>query len=127
MGANVTFNWDKYDEKFSQAALTRGRVAAANDALQAMNTKFVPMLHTDSNLNLRAESNVSTDGSQINWRVPYARAQFFGMVGKLPGYPVRNYTTPGTSKRWDLRLKGRKDLMDQVTDTFVKGAGWHQQ
>ncbi|MCP9357375.1 capsid protein [Liquorilactobacillus satsumensis] len=125
MGANVTINWDKYDQKFSRASLMRGRLASANDAHQAMNAKFVPMLHSDSNLNLRGMSYVSNDGSQIIWKVPYARAQFYGMVGKAPGHPVKNYTTPGTSKRWDLRLKSRKDLMDQVEEAFVKGADWY--
>lgn len=125
MGIKVSTDFTGLNRKFSDANLKHGRIAAANDAMQAMNTNYVPMLHRDSNTNLRAESNVSTDGSSIIWNTTYARAQFYGMVGKLPGSPVKNYTTPGTSKRWDLRLKGNANLMKKVSEAFVNGAGFN--
>lgn len=110
------------DQKFSSGNLRHAREAAANDALQIMNTKYVPMLHTDSNINLRGRSGHTGGGSQLFWRAPYAHAQFIGIVGGK--YPVRHYTTPGTSKRWDKRLTGNKQDMDMVKQAFVKGAKW---
>jgi hypothetical protein len=125
MSIRVRTNFDGLNHKTSPDSLKRGRIAAANDALQAMNTHFVPMLHTDSNTNLRSESKVSDDGETLTWTAVYARAQFYGFVGKAPGHRVYKYTTPGTSRRWDLRLKSRDDLMGQVSDAFFKGAEWH--
>ncbi|TFZ27294.1 minor capsid protein [Lactiplantibacillus plantarum] len=125
MSISVSTDFTGLNRKFSEANLKHGRIAAANDAMQAMNTNYVPMLHTDSNTNLRAESKVSTDGSSIIWNATYARAQFYGMVGKAPGHRVYKYTTPGTSRRWDLRLKGNANLMKKVSETFVNGAGFN--
>lgn len=123
MGIEISTDFGNLDSKFSQAAITRGRKAAAMDAMQAMNHYFVPMLHTDSNTNLRSMSNVTADGSAIQWNAVYAKAQFYGIVGGK--YPVNNYTTPGTSKRWDLRWKGRQDLVNNAMQSFVNGAGWN--
>ncbi|MCI1921969.1 MAG: minor capsid protein [Liquorilactobacillus nagelii] len=125
MSISVSTDFTGLNRKFSEASLKRGRIAAANDAMQAMNTNYVPLLHKDSNTNLRSESKISTDGSSIIWNATYARAQFYGMVGKLPGSPVKNYTTPGTSKHWDLRLKGNANLMKKVSEAFVNGAGFN--
>lgn len=124
MSISVSTDFTGLNRKFSEANLKHGRIAAANDAMQAMNTNYVPMLHTDSNTNLRAESKVSNDGSSIIWNATYARAQFYGMVG-AGHYPVKKYTTPGTSKRWDLRLKGNANLMKKVSEAFVNGAGFN--
>ena len=44
------------------------------------------------------------------------RAQFRGFVN---GSRVRNYTTPGTSRRWDLRAKANH--MDDWRRAFIKG------
>lgn len=70
-------------------------------------------------------SFVNSDGTSINYSAVYARAQFYGFVGPAPGYRVHNYTTPGTSRRWDLRLKGNKHDMALVKEAFVKGAEWN--
>ena len=51
---------------------------------------------------------------------PYDKAQFYGFVGK-GGYRVHHYTTPGTSRRWDLRLKGDQQRMANVKQAFIKG------
>nr|DAQ67668.1 MAG TPA: Minor capsid protein [Caudoviricetes sp.] len=87
--------------------------------------KYVPMLHTDASTNLRSMSFVNSDGTSINYNAVYARAQFYGFVGRAPGHRVHNYTTPGTSRRWDLRLKGNKHDMVLVKEAFVKGAQWN--
>ncbi|WEV56132.1 minor capsid protein [Ligilactobacillus acidipiscis] len=118
----ASFDFKTFDRKFSHQSLTQGRIAAANDALQIMNTKYVPMLHTDSNTNLRSLSGQTVNGKQLYWKAPYAHAQFVGVVN---GHQVHNYTTPGTSRRWDKRLTGNKSDMSAVSEAFAKGAKWH--
>lgn len=97
----------------------------ANDALQAMN-KYVPSSsqgNDESGSTLRGMSSIAEDGSSVMYRAIYARAQFYGFITNKYGGPFRihNYTTPGTSRRWDLRLKGHKEDMNHVKEAFVKG------
>ena len=120
MEINVTADWGNFDRKFSNQALKKGRLAAANDAHQAMEP-FVPKLH-DSGPTLRSNSFVNQSNAQIIYQQKYAKAQFYGMTGK--GYRIHNYTTAGTSRRWDLRLKGDKRLMEKVESAFIEGANW---
>lgn len=120
MGINVDADWGNFNRKFSGQSLKMGQLAAANDAHQAME-QFVPMLH-ENGPTLRSESFVNRETAQITYKQKYARPQFYGMVGN--GYRVRNYTTAGTSRRWDLRLKGDKQLMSQVAEAFIEGAKW---
>lgn len=124
MGIKVDFHSDALVRKLSHDSLVRGQKAAANEAHQAME-KYVPMLHTDSSTNLRSMSFVNNNGTKINYSAVYAKAQFYGFVGGYPGYRVHNYTTPGTSRRWDLRLKGNKHDISLVKEAFVKGAQWN--
>lgn len=49
---------------------------------------------------LRSQSFVNDAG--VHYTAKYAKAQFYGIVN---GSQVRNYSTPGTSRRWDLRAK----------------------
>ena len=49
---------------------------------------------------LRSQSFVNDTG--IHYTAKYAKAQFYGLVN---GHQVRRYSTPGTSRRWDLRAK----------------------
>lgn len=103
--------------KLSTDAERRGRYAFANQAMGDMD-QFVPMLSTA----LRGSSSTSPDGKEINYNTPYAKAQFYGKVGK-GGHPVRNYSTPGTGPRWDLKAKGI--FMSDWIDAFTKGADWN--
>lgn len=112
MPLKVKANLTGLNRRFSEARLIDARKVAANDAQQAME-KYVPRLHGD----LRKESFVSHDGSHIVYSVPYARAQFYGMIG---GSRIHNYTTPRTSRRWDLRLKGNSQDMAKVKEAFIK-------
>ena len=75
---------------------------------------------------LRSMSYVSDDGSEIVYTAKYARAQFYGFITNKYGGPYRihNYTTPGTSRRWDLRLKGNQEDMSSVMDTLNNGLKW---
>ena len=128
MGFNVKVDLSNFDKRFSRSNLIRARKLAANDALQAMD-KYVPSStqgENQSGASLRGETAVALDGSYIMYQVPYARAQFYGFITNSHGGPYRihNYTTPGTSRRWDLRLKGNKQDMQDVMDTFVKGLDW---
>jgi hypothetical protein len=112
----VSVNLDGALKKMSEANHTRGRQAVANQAMADMN-QFVPMQEGI----LRQTATVDIDGTGINYNTPYARAQFYGFVGR-GGYRVYNYTTPGTSRRWDLRAKAR--YMNDWKRAYVKGAGY---
>ena len=95
----------------------------SNDAHQAME-KYVPKKEGY----LRETSKVATDGSSVYYVQPYARAQFYGFITNQYGGPYRihNYSTPGTSRRWDLRLKGNLSEMAMVKEAFINGAQWHE-
>ena len=125
MGVDVHIDLSGLNRKLSAESLKRARKLMANDALQAMN-KYVPRSsqgNDESGSTLRGMSSVAEDGSSVMYRAIYARAQFYGFITNKYGGPFRihNYTTPGTSRRWDLRLKGHKEDMNHVKEAFVKG------
>lgn len=123
MGIKVHVDLNIMNHKFSEDQLRHGRLAMANDAHQAME-KYVPKLSGD----LRNASAIALDGTFINYVMPYAKAQFYGFITNQYGGPFRihNYTTPGTSRRWDLRLKGNLSEMAMVKEAFINGAQWHE-
>ena len=123
MGVEVHVDLSGLNRKLSAESLKKARKLMANDALQAMD-KWVPYLEG----NLSKSTAVATDGSAIWYYMPYAKAQFYGLVGPKPGYPVYNYTTAThklASKRWDLKLKGSKYDMEKVKNAFIKGIEWN--
>ena len=123
MGVKVHVDLSGLNRKLSAESLKKARKLMANDALQAMD-KWVPYLEG----NLSKSTAVATDGSAIWYYMPYAKAQFYGLVGPEPGYPVHHYTTAThklASKRWDLKLKGSKDDMEKVKSAFIKGIEWN--
>ncbi|UAY39856.1 minor capsid protein [Lactobacillus crispatus] len=125
MGVKVHVNLSGLNRKLSAESLKRARKLMANDALQAMN-KYVPSSsqgNDESGSTLRGMSSVAEDGSSVMYRAIYARAQFYGFITNKYGgtFRIHNYTTPGTSRRWDLRLKGHKEDMNHVKEAFVKG------
>lgn len=82
--------------------------------------------HADMNIyvpkrtgHLRDNSSLNSNYNQVNYREPYSRAQFYGIVN---GHQVRNYHTPGTSRRWDLRAKANH--MDSWKKIIVKAGGF---
>lgn len=124
MGVTVHINLDGLRQKLSEKRLIQARKLAANDARQAMD-KYVPYLSGA----LSKQSFVNDDGSQIWYTVPYAKAQFYGKVGK-GSYPVHHWTTathPKATKRWDLAMKGNDDDMKRVEEAFTKGLGWSKK
>lgn len=125
MGVKVHIDLSKLNEKLNAQRIIKARKLMANDALQAMD-KYVPSStkgQNQSGASLRGMTAVATDGSSIMYRAIYAKAQFYGFITNAHGGPFRihNYTTPGTSRRWDLRLKGNSEDMKRVKETFVKG------
>ena len=68
---------------------------------------------------LRSQSFVN--GTGIHYTAKYARAQFYGIVN---GHRVQNYSTPGTSRRWDLRAKAvyKADWQKVAASAFLKEA-----
>lgn len=80
-------------------ATAKAQFVYVNQVHADMN-EYVPFLSGD----LRNQSTIAIDGKSIYYNVPYARAQFYGYVGK-GRYKVKRYTTPGTTSRWDLKAK----------------------
>ena len=127
MGIKVHVDLTKLDQKLNTTQLRQARLNMANDAHQAMD-KYIPMLHPDTSENLRSMSFVNSDGTSIIYTAVYAKAQFYGFITNQYGGPYRihNYSTPGTSRRWDLRLKGNLSEMAMVKEAFINGAQWHE-
>lgn len=123
MVVKVKVNLDALKRKTSSQALLKARRIVANESLAAMD-KYVPYLEG----NLSKQVYIAIDGSKIVYTMPYAKAQFYGLVGPKPGYSVHHYTTAThklASKRWDLKLKGSKDDMEKVKSAFIKGIEWN--
>lgn len=57
----------------------------------------------------------------IKYNVPYAHAQYVGIVH---GSPVKNYTTPGTGPYWDKRMVSA-EIQDVVKEcqAFINRGG----
>lgn len=113
MAFKVDIDLDGFMEQTSLTNVKRGQYALANQAMSDME-QFVPKDRSEEPL--RQSVHTTADGSQITYSTPYAKAQFYGIIN---GYPVHNYTTPGTTKRWDLKAKSM--FMSSWIDTFTKG------
>lgn len=110
----IQLNLEHADSILSQNSKRSAQYKAANQAMRAMD-RFVPKSDMQKQNRLRTEVNVGSNGASIVYFEPYAREQFYGMIN---GSPVRNYTTPGTSRRWDKRLIGDDKAMQTVTDAY---------
>lgn len=111
MSISVEHNLNDITRKFSASRLKSANKRATGRALARMQP-YVPM-ETGS---LRGLGAV-VDHETIKWAgLPYGKAQFYGTNGIVV---FRNYTTPGTGKRWDLKLKANH--MTEVTDAYVRG------
>lgn len=130
MPVHVKVDLTRLKAKLSGENIIRARKAMATQAWQEMN-QYVPsssMGNTENGTTLRGESAISLDGSYVLYNVPYAKAQFYGFITNQYGGPYRihNYTTPGTSRRWDLRMKGNQKAMDDVQKAFIRGLLWQK-
>lgn len=131
MPVHVKVDLTRLKAKLSSENIIRARKAMATQAMQEMN-QYVPsssMGNTENGTTLRGESAISLDGSYVLYNVPYAKAQFYGFITNQYGGPYRihNYTTPGTSRRWDLRMKGNHKAMDNVQKALIRGLLWKKQ
>lgn len=106
----VSINLTVARQKLSPQSIQTGQRGLANQAAADMNP-FIPM---DEGI-LRMAMSINTDGSAINYHMPYAANLFY-----MYKY---NYTTPGTGPRWDLKAKGL--FMPVWINAFTKGAGWN--
>lgn len=111
MVLKVSVDLDGFMEHTSLDNVKRGQYALVNQAMSDME-QFVPKRQN----NLRDSVAATDDGSQITYAMPYAKAQFYGMIHD---YPVHTYSTPGTGKRWDL--KGKSMFMDSWVKAFAEG------
>lgn len=128
MPVHVKVDLTRLKAKLSSENIIRARKAMATQAMQEMN-QYVPSSSKGEHENgttLRGETNIADDGSYVLYNVPYAKAQFYGFITNQYGGPYRihNYTTPGTSRRWDLRMKGNHKAMDNVQKAFIRGLLW---
>ncbi len=110
----VDVDLDGVYAKISDNSQLRAQRALANQALADMN-QFVPARE----FILRMTATIDLDGCGINYNTPYAAAQFYGFVGGR--FRVYNYTTPGTSRRWDLRAKAK--YMKDWQKAYLEGLG----
>ncbi|WP_307994976.1 minor capsid protein [uncultured Weissella sp.] len=112
----VTVNVDGLNSRFSEHNIAKARYVAANQAMINMN-QYVPYSGENGHQDhLRDTGHVASDGQSVTWTTAYAHSIFLGLVGGK--YPIQNYTTPGTSKRWDLRMTGNRQDMLEVTNAF---------
>lgn len=112
MVMKVNVDLDSFMEQTSLDNVKRGQYALVNQAMSDME-QFVPK----NQGHLRDSVHATSDGSQITYTMPYAKAQFYGIINDK--YPVHNYTTPGTTKRWDLKAKSM--FMDSWVKAFTEG------
>ncbi|ASD31976.1 capsid protein [Lactiplantibacillus plantarum] len=115
MVMKVNVDLDGFMEQTSLTNVKRGQYALVNQAMYDME-QFVPKDRPEEPL--RQSVHATSDGSKIIYSTPYARSQFYGIIN---GHPVNpnNYTTPGTTKRWDLKAKSM--FMDSWVKAFTKG------
>ncbi|MEQ7200163.1 minor capsid protein [Enterococcus avium] len=106
----IKINKFAFEKKMSVSNIKRGKFALANQAMADMN-QYVPRKR--GHLRMSGTSN----GDRIAYRMPYAGPQFRGVSSK--GNEFKNYTTPGTSRRWDLRAKANH--LDDWRRAFIKG------
>ena len=135
MPVHVKVDLTRLKAKLSSENIIRARKAMATQAMQEMN-QYVPSSSKGEHENgttLRGETNIADDGSCVLYNVPYAKAQFYGIIGPFKKgkravntYKIHNYTTPGSSKRWDLRMKGNHKAMDNVQKALIRGLLWQK-
>lgn len=111
MAFRINVDLDGFMEQTSLTNVKRGQYALVNQAMSDME-QFVPK----DQGHLRDSVHATSNGSQITYAMPYAKAQFYGMIN---GSRIHNYTTPGTSRRWDL--KGKSVFMDSWVKAFTEG------
>src|SRR5690606_16438560 len=98
MSVKVDVDVKKIQPKINKATAKAQYVYASQ--VHADMNRYVPFLSGD----LRSQSTIAVDGKSIYYNVPYARAKYYGYVGK-GSYKVRHYTTTRTTARCDIKAK----------------------
>lgn len=79
-------------------AITKGQYAFANQ-VHADSNEYAPFLNGD----LTAQSQVSADGKQIIWNVPYANRMYNGV-----NFNFTKTHNPKAGSKWDQRAQADK-------------------
>lgn len=101
MGFKINSNLNVFNN-IKNAAESAKAVAPVLNQMESDMQRFVPY----DQGNLTRDTLVDVQRRQIVYQMPYAKAQFYGVVGGR--YPVKNYTAtthPQAGKRWDLKGK----------------------
>lgn len=109
--ARVKVDLSGINKKLSAGNMQSAKYSMMNQMLMDMQP-FVP----NDQGTLQQTGVISADRGSLVWNTPYAKAQFYGTNGKVV---FKNYTTPGTGKRWDLRAKGL--YMSDWQKVFIRG------
>lgn len=118
VGVNIKVDLSGFSNKLSPYRFRKGADAMLNQMLTDMD-RYIPKKSGA----LRFIGHVNTGRSQLVWQAPYARAQYYGKIMKKGAtYSIKNYTTPGTGPRWDLKAKAKYGK--KWAEVFVKGAGF---
>ena len=118
--AKVEIDLSGVEKKLSPANLDMGQKAMANQMLADMDD-FVP--YREGTLSQTA--TISTDGKELHWNTPYAKAQYNGGFTNHKGTVVefKNYTTtfhPQAGPEWDKVAAGM--FMEDWKKVYVEGA-----
>ncbi|VDG26349.1 minor capsid protein [Lactiplantibacillus mudanjiangensis] len=111
MVLKVNVDLAQFNDRTSPVNIKKAQYALMNQAMSDME-KFVPK----DQGHLRDSAHIDAAGSHIAYDMPYAKVQFYGMVN---GHRIHEYTTPGTSRRWDL--KGKSMFMSSWVKAFKEG------
>lgn len=106
MGFRINSNLNVFNN-IKNAAESAKVVTPVLNQMESDMQRFVPY----DQGNLTRDTLIDTQRRQIVYQMPYAKAQFYGVVGGR--YPIKNYTAtthPQAGKRWDL--KGKAEFGD---------------
>lgn len=105
---SVNIDYDRINSRINHS-----KKAAANQLL-IESDRYVPRRQGT----LRQSGRVSNDGGSVIWDTPYAHYQYMG-VSKL-GKTGWNYTTPGTGPKWDKKVKGDANAMNNISNAIKR-------
>lgn len=112
MSISIKVDLQGVKDKFSESAFARGKYEVASQILLDAE-EYIPLRGGS----LRASGYIEGQGTAVVYNTVYARAQFYGTNGIVT---FRNYTTPGTGKRWDEKVTEYHS--DKWAQAFLKGA-----
>ncbi|MBS0949521.1 hypothetical protein JK159_03895 [Weissella minor] len=120
MGVRV--NISGLESIFSSNRINHAHYKAANQALLNMN-QYVPYSGENGKQNHLRDTGkvISSHGGDFSivWDATYAAPMFYGIVnGKEISAYTQTQGEPGKSKRWDQRMTGNNQDMQEVANAF---------